>query len=40
MFIDAADKKAVLLAQLRTPGIGQAVVFTLQRSARLELVLH
>ena len=32
MFIDAADKKAALLAQLRTPGIGQAVVFTLQKS--------
>jgi ATP-dependent RNA helicase RhlE len=32
MFIDAADKKAALLAQLRTPGIGQAVVFTLQKN--------
>ena len=32
MFVDAADKKAALLALLRTPGIGQAVVFTLQKS--------
>jgi ATP-dependent RNA helicase RhlE len=32
MFIDAADKKAALLAQLRMPGIGQAVVFTLQKN--------
>ena len=32
MFIDAADKKAALLAQLRAPGIGQAVVFTLQKN--------
>jgi ATP-dependent RNA helicase RhlE len=32
MFIDAADKKAALLAQLRNPGIGQAVVFTLQKN--------
>lgn len=32
MFIDAADKKAALLELLRTPGIGQAVVFTLQKN--------
>jgi ATP-dependent RNA helicase RhlE len=32
MFVDAADKKAALLAQLRVPGIGQAVVFTLQKN--------
>ena len=32
MFIDAADKKDALLALLRTPGIGQAVVFTLQKN--------
>jgi ATP-dependent RNA helicase RhlE len=32
MFIDAADKKAALLALLQTPGIGQAVVFTLQKN--------
>ena len=32
MFMDAADKKAALLALLRTPGIGQAVVFTLQKN--------
>ncbi len=32
MFLDAADKKAALLAQLRKPGIGQAVVFTLQKN--------
>jgi ATP-dependent RNA helicase RhlE len=32
MFINAADKRAALLAQLRTPGIGQAVVFTLQKN--------
>ncbi len=30
-FMDAADKKAALLALLRTPGIGQVVVFTLQK---------
>ena len=32
MFVDAADKRAALLAQLRTPGIGQAVVFGLQKN--------
>jgi len=32
MFVDAADKKAALLAQLQAPGIGQAVVFTLQKN--------
>jgi len=32
MFLDAADKKAALLALLRTPEIGQAVVFTLQKN--------
>jgi ATP-dependent RNA helicase RhlE len=32
MFMDAADKKPALLALLRTPGIGQAVVFTLQKN--------
>ncbi len=32
MFLDAADKKPALLALLRTPGIGQAVVFTLQKN--------
>jgi len=37
MFIDAADKKAALLAQLRTPGIGQAVVFTLQKNIANEV---
>jgi len=31
MFINAGDKKAALLAQLRAPGIGQAVVFTMQK---------
>ncbi len=32
MFMDAVDKKPALLALLRTPGIGQAVVFTLQKN--------
>ncbi len=32
MFMDATDKKPALLALLRTPGIGQAVVFTLQKN--------
>lgn len=32
MFLDAADKKAALLALLQTPGMGQAVVFTLQKN--------
>jgi len=37
MFVDAADKKAALLALLRSPGIGQAVVFTLQKSIANEV---
>ena len=37
MFVDAADKKAALLALLRTPGIGQAVVFTLQKNIANEV---
>ncbi len=37
MFIDAADKKAALLALLRTPGVGQAVVFTLQKNIANEV---
>jgi ATP-dependent RNA helicase RhlE len=37
MFVDAANKKAALLAQLRTPGIGQAVVFTLQKNIANEV---
>lgn len=32
MFLNAADKKAALLALLQTPGMGQAVVFTLQKN--------
>ncbi|MDQ0839434.1 DEAD/DEAH box helicase [Sphingomonas faeni] len=32
MFLDAADKKAALLALLQTPNMGQAVVFTLQKN--------
>ncbi len=32
MFVDAANKKDALLALLQTPGIGQAVVFTLQKN--------
>ena len=32
MFLDAADKKPALLELLRRPGIGQAVVFTLQKN--------
>jgi ATP-dependent RNA helicase RhlE len=32
MFVDAADKKAALLALLRRPETGQAVVFTLQKT--------
>jgi ATP-dependent RNA helicase RhlE len=31
MFLDAAHKKLALLALLRRPGIGQAVVFTMQK---------
>ena len=37
MFMDAADKKPALLALLRTPGIGQAVVFTLQKNIANEV---
>jgi ATP-dependent RNA helicase RhlE len=37
MFVDAADKKTALLALLRTPGIGQAVVFTLQKNIANEV---
>jgi ATP-dependent RNA helicase RhlE len=37
MFLDAADKKAALLAMLRTPEIGQAVVFTLQKNIANEV---
>jgi ATP-dependent RNA helicase RhlE len=37
MFMDAADKKTALLALLRTPGIGQAVVFTLQKNIANEV---
>ena len=32
MFLDAADKKSALLALLKTPDMGQAVVFTLQKN--------
>ncbi len=37
MFLDATDKKAALLALLRTPEIGQAVVFTLQKNIANEV---
>jgi ATP-dependent RNA helicase RhlE len=37
MFVDAADKGAALLALLQTPGIGQAVVFTLQKNIANEV---
>ena len=37
MFVDAADKKAALLALLRAPGVGQAVVFTLQKNIANEV---
>jgi ATP-dependent RNA helicase RhlE len=37
MFVEAADKKAALLALLQTPGIGQAVVFTLQKNIANEV---
>ncbi|MBV1829764.1 DEAD/DEAH box helicase [Komagataeibacter sp. AV436] len=37
MFVDAADKKAALLELLRTPGMGQAVVFTLQKNIANEV---
>jgi len=37
MFMDAANKKAALLDLLRTPEIGQAVVFTLQKNIANEV---
>ena len=37
MFLDAAHKKAALLELLRTPDIGQAVVFTLQKNIANEV---
>ncbi|MET4663396.1 ATP-dependent RNA helicase RhlE [Sphingomonas sp. PvP056] len=37
MFLDAAHKKAALLELLRTPEIGQAVVFTLQKNIANEV---
>jgi ATP-dependent RNA helicase RhlE len=37
MFVDAANKKTALLALLQTPGIGQAVVFTLQKNIANEV---
>ncbi len=37
MFVDAANKKAALLALLRQPDIGQAVVFTLQKNIANEV---
>lgn len=37
MFVDAADKKAALLSLLQTPGMGQAVVFTLQKNIANEV---
>lgn len=37
MFLDAAHKKAALLALLQTPDIGQAVVFTLQKNIANEV---
>ncbi|MEG3082684.1 DEAD/DEAH box helicase [Sphingomonas sp. PB2P12] len=37
MFLDAANKKAALLALLRTPDMGQAVVFTLQKNIANEV---
>jgi len=37
MFLDAADKKAALLEMLRTPDMGQAVVFTLQKNIANEV---
>ncbi|MET0708341.1 MAG: DEAD/DEAH box helicase [Tardiphaga sp.] len=37
MFLDAANKKTALLALLQTPGIGQAVVFTLQKNIANEV---
>ncbi len=37
MFLDAANKKTALLELLRTPDIGQAVVFTLQKNIANEV---
>jgi ATP-dependent RNA helicase RhlE len=37
MFLDAANKKAALLALLKTPDMGQAVVFTLQKNIANEV---
>ena len=37
MFLDAANKKAALLDLLRTPDMGQAVVFTLQKNIANEV---
>ena len=37
MFLDAAHKKPALLELLRTPGVGQAVVFTLQKNIANEV---
>ena len=37
MFLDAANKKEALLAQLKAPEIGQAVVFTLQKNIANEV---
>ena len=37
MFVDAANKKTAMLSLLRTPGIGQAVVFTLQKNIANEV---
>jgi len=37
MFVDAANKKTALLSLLQTPGIGQAVVFTLQKNIANEV---
>ncbi|MFT9258774.1 MAG: DEAD/DEAH box helicase, partial [Acetobacter sp.] len=37
MFVNAADKKAALLELLRTPDMGQAVVFTLQKNIANEV---
>ena len=37
MFVDAADKKTALLSLLRAPGVGQAVVFTLQKNIANEV---
>ncbi|MFT9067016.1 MAG: DEAD/DEAH box helicase [Acetobacter syzygii] len=37
MFVNAADKKDALLSLLQTPGMGQAVVFTLQKNIANEV---